>query len=529
MARNGVLEQGSRSRWIALVGISIASFVGCTDLTIVNTAIPEIQRGLAASLGQTQWVITLFVMALSAFLVLGGRLADHYGRRRVLYGGMLVFALASLGAGFAGSIGELVLFRFIQGASTSVLYTASTAIVADMFPEHERGRAVGIVSTGGGAGLALGPIAGGILVGLLDWRWVFFINVPFLVLSFVLCLPRVPESRGAETNEGIDWWGAGLLISGLSCLLLALSQGLDWGWTSPVILALLAAAAAILAVFGLVQHRGAAPLLPLGLLGNGRFLLVCLTTICLGFFYAAALFLMPLYLAVAGGHDSFITGLLLLPATALVALVSPSVGRLADSSGPIPLLIAGLALLALSAGLQALFSVGSGLGLVIAAFAAMGLGWGCILGPSTVAALSSVAPRLGGTAIGVSWTLHNVGGALGLVLATLVYRLAAENAFEIAAGNLPAAAAGLADRVVSEPDRAAALLAGSGIDPVRAQDLAASLFVAGYRASMILLLAVTSATVIALAWAALRWRRKGGRQPAAAEGESSDLQECARS
>lgn len=256
---------------------------------------------------------------------------------------------------------------------------------------------------------------------------------------------------------------------------------------------------------------------------------MCLTTICLGFFYAAALFLMPLYLAVAGGHDSFVTGLLLLPATALVALVSPGVGRLADSNGPVPLLIAGLALLALSAGLQALFSVGSGLGLVIAAFSAMGLGWGCILGPSTVAALSAVAPRLGGTAIGVSWTLHNVGGALGLVLATLVYRLAADNAFEVAAGTLPAAAAGLADRVVSEPDRAAALLAGSGIDPVRAQDLAAGLFVAGYRASMILLLAVTSATVIALAWAALRWRRNGALQSLAAEGHSAGLQECARS
>lgn len=528
MARLKTLQESTRSRWIALVGISLASFVGCTDLTIVNTAIPQIQQGLGATLGETQWVITLFVMALSAFLVLGGRLADHYGRRRVLYGGMTVFAIASLGAGCATSIGQLVLFRFIQGASTSVLYTASTAIVADMFPEHERGRAVGIVSTGGGAGLALGPIAGGILVGLLDWRWVFFINVPFLALSFLLCLPRLPESRAAEAGEGIDWLGAGLLIAGLSCLLLALSQGLDWGWHSPAILALFAAAAVILALFTWVQQRGAAPLLPLGLLGNPRFLTVCLATICLGFFYAAALFLMPLYLSLAGRYDSFATGLLLLPATALVALVSPGVGRLADRIGPLPLLAAGLALLALSAGLQTLFSGESGLGLVITAFAAMGLGWGCLLGPSTVAALASVAPRLGGTAIGVSWTLHNVGGALGLVLATLTYRLAAGHAFERDAAMLPSAAAELAGRAVSEPERAAALLAGAGVAPAQAQDLATRLFISGYQAAMVLLLAVTLATFLGLAWAALRWRRGASRQASMSSDDPQTLRECQR-
>lgn len=204
----------SRSRWIGLLGVSLASFVGCIDFTIVNTAIPEIQDGLSASVSEAQWIVTLFVTALSAFMVVAGRLADLYGRRKVLYTAMAVFGLASIGAGAAPTIEVLIGLRFVQGASAAALYTASAAIVSNAFPEQERGRAIGLLFAANGVGLALGPVAGGLLVGFLGWRWVFFVNVSFLLASAVLCFANIAESRDEADRRAIDWPGVALLIAG---------------------------------------------------------------------------------------------------------------------------------------------------------------------------------------------------------------------------------------------------------------------------------------------------------------------------
>lgn len=155
------------------MGISIASFLGCIDFTVVNTAIPAIAQDMSASIHRVQWVVSLFLMALCAFMVTAGRLADLYGRRRMLYLAMIAFGLSSLGAGLAESIMVLNGWRFIQGAACAVLYTVTVTIVADAFPAHQRGRAVGMLLGVNGLGLALGPVLGGIVVSTLGWRWVF--------------------------------------------------------------------------------------------------------------------------------------------------------------------------------------------------------------------------------------------------------------------------------------------------------------------------------------------------------------------
>lgn len=403
------------SRWIALLGVAIASFVGCLDFTIVNTAIPDIQRALAATVGETQWIVTIFVMALSAFMVVGGRLADLYGRRRMLQGGLVLFALASLGAGLAGTIGQLVAFRFVQGLGAAVLYTASAAIVAEAFPEAERGRAIGLLFAGNGLGLALGPVAGGVLVALWGWRGVFLINLPFLALSGLLCGLSVRESRDPAPS-GIDWPGLALLVPGMLLLLFGISRIPDSGWTAPGTAGSILGGAVLLAAFLQVEARASAPLIRLDLFANGLFLEAAIATVALAFFYCAAFFMMPLYLSDIRRIAPVQVGLALLPTTALVALSSPVVGRLIDR--------AGLALLAGSAAVQTLFTAETPLPLLLAGFALMGLGWGCVLGPSTVAAIGAVGEVAGGVAMGVSWTLHNLGGALGLALASAVYRAA---------------------------------------------------------------------------------------------------------
>lgn len=411
-----------RRRWLALAGIAIASFLGCIDFTIVNTAIPAIQHSLQADVEQAQWIVTVFVMALSACMVAAGRLADLLGRRRLLYAGMLVFGAASLGAGLAQSMATLVAWRLLQGVACAALYTTSAAIVAQLFPDSERGRALGLLFAANGLGLAIGPVAGGLLVATLGWRSVFLLNVPLIAAAFALCLGRVMASCGER--ERFDLAGFVLLAAALPCVLLAIAQGGAWGWTSLATIGTAGAGAILLLLFAWVERRVAAPLLQLGLFVNGRFLLAGLANFSLAFFYCAAFFLLPLYLSVVRGQDSAAIGWLLLPVTAVMALVSPLAGRAADRHGTAPLLAAGFAFLALSAAMQAGFAAETNWAWIIAALAAMGIGWGCILGPATVAALACVPPRLAGVAMGASWTLHNLGAALGLTIATVVFQQA---------------------------------------------------------------------------------------------------------
>ncbi len=491
--------QETTSRWIGLAGVSVASFIGCIDFTIVNTAIPDIQAGLHATVGAAQWIISGFVMALSSFMVVTGRLADLYGRRRALYIAIFIFGIASLGAGASVTIGQMIACRFIQGASVAALYTASAAIVANAFADNERGKAMGILFAGNGFGLALGPVAGGVLIGALGWRWVFLINIPFLLLSLLLCRGRLRESLNTEDRAAIDWLGLVLLVAGLSLLLLGITKAVDWGWTSGATLGAIGGGVALLVLFLIAELRSAAPLLQVHLFTNARFVIASIATAGLAFFYCSAFFLMPLYLTTVRGNGSFAVGFLLLPTTAMVAIISPVAGRLVDRIGPLPLMLAGLALLAGSAALQSLFSDRSGLPFVILAFAVMGLGWGCILGPSSVAALASVPERLGGVAMGASWTLHNVGGALGLTLATVVYRLRASAALQEQAAPTLTIAPAQADQWVSEPEHALDSLAHAGVEPSLARTLAAQSFLAGYSAAMVLLVFVTLAGLAAIA------------------------------
>lgn len=413
----------SRDRWLTLGGVAIASFLGCIDFTVVNTAIPAIQADLDASVSTVQWVITLFVVALSTCMVAAGRLADRHGRRRALYVGMALFGVASLGAGLAPGIGWLIGWRFAQGVACAVLYTASTAIVSHAFPEHERGKAIGMLFSANGLGLALGPVLGGLLVAGFGWRWVFLLNVPFVLLSVALCAGRVRESRDETDHAAFDWRGLALFLLALPCLLLAIVYGGHWGWLSVRTGALVATGVAGLLALWWSSRRVASPLIRFDLFARPRFIAASAATSGLAFFYCAAFFLMPLYLGELRHRDSASMGWLLLSTTAVMSLVSPWAGRMADRVGTSPLLLGGFACLAASAAMQACFSASTDWWFVLSAFAFMGLGWGAILGPSTVAALGSVPAQLSGVAMGASWTLHNVGGALGLALATQVFQM----------------------------------------------------------------------------------------------------------
>ncbi len=211
-------------KWWALIGVGIASFLGCIDFTIVTTALPAIQNNLHASIIQLQWIINIFTLALSSFMVVMGRLADIYGRRKILYIGMATFAGSSLLAGCATNIELLIFWRLIQGVSCAILYTASGAIVSHAFPIEERGRAMGIFFGISFTGLAAGPVIGGFIVGTLSWCWVFFVNVPVVIISLIICMLSIPKSKDTSISPKIDYIGALTLMLAISSLILHLKQ-----------------------------------------------------------------------------------------------------------------------------------------------------------------------------------------------------------------------------------------------------------------------------------------------------------------
>ena len=481
-----------RKRWLALIGIGLASFLGCIDFTIVNTALPAIQADLHTNMNQLQWIITLFLLALCAFMVIAGRLADLFGRRLVLYIGMAGFGLTSLGAGLSTHIDLLLLFRFGQGLCTAILYTASGAIISNAFPEEERGKALGTLFSINGIGLAIGPVVGGFIIGALSWHWVFLVNVPLIILSFIICIPNISESKNTEQAAKIDWGGLLCLLVGLSILIIALIQGPLWGWGSRSTLHLIIVGIISLLLLYKIETTHQTPIIDFKLFMNRMFFGSIIATFSLGFYYCLAFFLMPLYLHNIQGFSGYGLGLMLLPTTAVMALLSPFVGRAVDRFGPKPLLLLGAAFFILSAALQLHFSANTTMLTIILTFAAMGVGWAAILGPSTVAVLSAVPESSSGLAMGTSWTLHNMGGIIGLAIGTVTYHhLAVISLLKQKLIEGVNQSTVWLNSAVSNPDHALALIQHhTDATQQQAQALFEQSFLSGYQGAMILLIGV---------------------------------------
>lgn len=522
----------STRRWWAFTGVSIISFLGCIDLTIVNTAAPEIQSDLHASVTELQLIVNIFIAALSMFMVTMGRLADSHGRRLVLYSGTVVFGLASLGAGLATDVRFLIACRFVQGAACAVLYTSTSAIVSNAFPEEQRGKAIGALYGVNGIGLAIGPMLGGFIVSWLSWQWIFWLNVPLILIALAICLPTVQESRNEDLKTGVDWVGLPLITVGLPAIVLGLSLGDTWGWGSWRILALLGGGVLALIAFCFVERKVSSPIIQFRLFGNRMFISAIVADFSLAFFYCLAFFLMPLYLHSVRQYEGYATGLMLLPCTALVAVLSPVVGRLVDRFRPRLMLCIGFTAFALSALAQSQFTGDSSVVFIALAFALMGTGWAFVLGPATVAALSSVPERMGGTAIGSSWTFHNLGGALGLAAGMAIYRSSAETSLSDGLAAHHVSSGPWVQEAISKPESATKLLAEhTGLKQDEITSLFNDMSLSGNAAAMWLLLALSVAAFTAIAFGLREGKKRhtgtstapGDTAKTGAVGETSDV------
>lgn len=495
-----------KSKWLALTGISIASFLGLLDLTIVNTALPAIQIDLSVTVIQLQWVMNILLLALTASMVVLGKLADIYGRRLCLYIGLWLFALSSLGAGLSPNIHWLIFFRFVQGIAIALLYTAPLALIPSIFPAHHQGRATGLLVGASSFGLALGPVIGGFIVSTLGWRWIFYINPPIVLFAFLFCWKTITESKNINADKKIDWAGFIILLITIPTLILAIVQGENWGWSSTPIISLLVLALIGIIILYQVEKRIKAPIIEFHLFANRIFLVGLAANFALALFYAVDFFLMPLYLHYIQGQPGYQIGLTLLPATAMVALISPITGRIVDKKGPKGVLMLGLVLFSISALLQAQFNSHSHLYLIIFVYILFGIGWACLLSPSLAAAMSSVPSESSGVAIGTIGTLHNLGGAIGLAIGTVIYTLQAKTVLLSRLADQHLAIGSWVNQAIANTDSAISLITtNTPLNASLANQLFHQYFLHGYSGALWLLVS-TSLVALAIVTFGLKWR-----------------------
>jgi EmrB/QacA subfamily drug resistance transporter len=412
-----------RNRWFALVVLCLGDLMIVLDVTIVGVALPSIREDLGFSETSLAWVVNAYLLTFGGFLLLGGRLGDLFGHRRLFLVGISLFTLASLGCGLATSQEILIGARAVQGLGGAVVSAVALSLIVTLFTDPgERAKAMGVfgfVAAGGGS---IGVLLGGILTDVLDWHWIFLVNLPIGVAVFVLCLVLLPGGRGQAGTGRLDVAGAVTVTASLMLAVYAIVNGNEQGWTSGRTVGVLAAAAALMALFLAIEARVGAPLVPLGLF---RLRNIAVSNI-VGVLWAAAMFawffLSALYLQLVLGYSPLQVGLAFLPANLIMGFFSLGLSaKLVMRFGIRPPLATGLGLAAVGLGLFARAPVdGSFLVDVFPSMILLGLGAGMAFNPVLLAAMSDVDESEAGLASGVVNTSFMMGGALGLaVLASL--------------------------------------------------------------------------------------------------------------
>ncbi|WP_202729977.1 MFS transporter [Achromobacter xylosoxidans] len=430
-----------RQRWWALIVLCLGVLMIVLDTTIVNVALPSIREDLNFTETSLVWVVNAYMLTFGGFLLLGGRLGDLLGHRRMFLAGLVLFTVASLACGLARGQGLLIAARAAQGLGGAVVSAVSLSLIMNLFTEAgERARAMGVygfVCAGGGS---LGVLLGGLLTSKLSWHWIFLVNIPIGVAVYALCLRLLPAARGAAGGGRLDVAGALTVTASLMLAVYAVVNGNEAGWTSAQSLGLLGAAALLMALFLAIEARVAEPLMPLALFRLRN----VATANVVGVLWAAGMFawffVSALYMQLVLGYDAMQVGLAFLPANLIMAAFSLGLSaKLVMRFGIRGPLATGLLMAALGLALFARAPVdGHFAADVLPGMLLLGLGAGIAFNPMLLAAMSDVEPSQSGLASGVINTAFMMGGALGLaVLASLA---AARTAALAGAGAAPVAA-----------------------------------------------------------------------------------------
>jgi EmrB/QacA subfamily drug resistance transporter len=408
-------------RWQALTLVCVAMFMTVLDVSIVNVALPSIKTALKVSDSNLQWVITAYAITFGGFLLLGGRTADLLGRRRMFMIGIAFFSLASLVCGLAGSIGVLVAARAVQGLGAAIISPATLSIIMTTFEEgSERNKALGIWGAMAGSGAAAGVLMGGILTKYAGWEWIFFVNVPVGALVLALTRPLVRESR-ITGMRGFDAGGAATITASLALLVYGISKAPDVGWASGRTIAFLVAAAVLLVAFLAIESRHPSPMVPFQIFRTKTVTGANVSGLLLGAVVYSNFFLLTLYVQQVLHYSALKTGLTFLATAGTVIPVAGVSQALTTRFGPRPVMAIGLALI--TAGMVWYSQIpvhGSFASDLLPGYLMVGVGMAFAFIPMSIAALAGVAPHEAGLASGLINTSQQVGGAVGVAVASTV-------------------------------------------------------------------------------------------------------------
>ena len=403
------------NKWWTLVAVCLGTFMLLLDITIVNVALPDIQRALNSSFSDLQWVVDAYALTLAAFLLTAGSLADMYGRRLLYLVGLAVFTCASVLCGFAASTLMLQLSRGLQGVGGAIMFAVSLALLADAFRGRDRGVAFGVWGTVTGLAVAIGPLLGGVLTSGLSWRYIFFVNVPIGIAAVAITVTKVAESRAPQASRP-DWLGFVIFTVALSSLVYGLIESNQRSFTDPLVLGCLAAAAALLIVFVVVERRSAHPMFDLNLFRLPTFSGGLTAAFGLSASIFAMLLYLVLYLQDILGYSPLAAGVRLMFISGAILVTATVAGRL-SSRVPVRLLIGpGLIIVGVSLLLMRGLNAESSWTHLIPGMIVGGVGIGLVNPPLASTAVGVVPPQRAGMASGINSTFRQVGIATGIAL-----------------------------------------------------------------------------------------------------------------
>jgi EmrB/QacA subfamily drug resistance transporter len=414
-ARLGVSADHEHYKWWALSCTSLGMLLATVNSGTLVIALPDLERALGVDLLTLVWVILAYMIASTVLVLTFGRMSDVFGRRRAYVAGLLVFSLASLGAGFASGGTELILWRIVQGVGAALIFANATAVVTDAFPHEQLGIAMGTNVMVAAVGLVIGPVLGGALVEL-SWHWVFWFNVPFGLLGTAWAWLVLRELVTGEVEDHFDWLGTVTFVCGLTGLTFGISRGALVGWNEPLTLAALAVALVLLPLFVLVETRVRSPMLDLELFRDRAFSAATGAAFLAGLSRFSLTFVFVLYFQGALGDDPIVAGVKLAPLAVGLLIASPLSGSYADRHGARELAASGLVVSAF--GIAGMTMIGTGTAYAITAtwlFIA-GVGMGMFNSPNTAAMMGSVPVHRRGIAGGTRMMLQNTGSVLSIAL-----------------------------------------------------------------------------------------------------------------
>lgn len=408
-------------KWFILTTVLIGATMSALDVSIVNVALPTMKHGFSVSMAVIEWVAMAYMLTLTIFLPLFGRLADMFGRTKMYNIGFIVFTIGSALCGMAPNANFIIFSRVLQAVGAGLLQANSVAIITQAFPSNELGRAIGLQGSVQAIAMSVGPFVGGMLINAIGWRSIFYVNVPIGIIGTIAAMYILPASKKNGKKEKIDYLGISFFAAGLAFLVLGVNQGNHFGWTSPIIIGFFIASFILLPLFVYTELKVEHPMIDLKLFKKWAFSVGNITGMFSYYVLFAVLFLMPFYFEIVLKYNAVETGSMLTPIPLSMAIIAPFAGYISDKIGSRIMTSIGMFVCALSTLFISFIGTGSNVFILIVEFIALGIGMGLFTPPNNSSIMHSAPPERLGVAGGILNMMRALGLIFGVAISGLIF------------------------------------------------------------------------------------------------------------